>query len=80
MTVADDLESAANLESVHVKQTISEDSNHDESLNKPEPDPANRQDSIVDWDGADDDQNPQNWPKWQRMTQVSLAAGFLLKA
>lgn len=80
MAVADDLESAATLQSVHVKQSISQDSKHDGPLDKPELDQAIKQDSVVDWDGPDDGQNPQNWPKWKRMTQVALAAGFLLTA
>lgn len=70
---------AADLESAHEKQAMSEDGHHD-----PQPDQTAIQqqpnDNIVDWDGQDDPENPRNWPTWKRMTQVVFASDFLLTA
>ncbi|KAJ5225990.1 major facilitator superfamily domain-containing protein [Penicillium chermesinum] len=37
-------------------------------------------DTVVDWDGPDDPQDPRNWPTWKRITQVVLVTSFLFTA
>lgn len=67
---------AADLESAHEKQAISEDfSEPDQTVNE-----QATKNSVVDWDGPDDPQDPRNWSACKRMTQVVLASAFLLTA
>jgi hypothetical protein len=73
----------ANLQSLDEKRRISSDSQSDQPVpSKPNQAAVSHEtkDNIVDWDGPNDPQNPQNWPSWKRMTQVILASVFLLTA
>lgn len=73
---------AADLESAHEKQAISEDGHYDQQSSEPDQTAIEQvtKDNVVDWDGPDDPQNPRNWPAWKRMTQVVFATTFLLTA
>ena len=73
---------AADLESAHEKLAISGDGHYDQQSSEPDQTAIEQEtkDSVVDWDGPDDLQNPRNWPAWKRMTQVVLASAFLLTA
>ncbi len=73
---------AADLESAPEKPGILEDGNHDQQSSEPDQTAIEQEtkDTVVDWDGPDDPQNPRNWPAWKRMIQVVLASAFLLTA
>ncbi|KAL4911200.1 hypothetical protein BDW74DRAFT_164774 [Aspergillus multicolor] len=66
---------ATDLESAHEKPAGHQPSEPDQTATEQE-----TKANIVDWDGPEDPQNPQNWPAWKRMTQVVLASAFLLTA
>jgi hypothetical protein len=73
---------AADLESAYEKPTMSEETHDDQQLSEPGQSAIEKEtkDHVVDWEGRDDPQNPQNWPAWKRMTQVVFASAFLLTA
>lgn len=54
--------------------TIRPDSGREAALN-PDDAPKENDPNIVDWDGPDDPQNPQNWPasqKWMNIAVISI--------
>ena len=73
---------ASDCESAHEKPTASEDGHNDRQSSEPDQTAIAQEikDNVVDWDGPNDPQNPQNWPTWKRTMQVVLASAFLLAA
>ncbi|KAH6695340.1 polyamine transporter 3 [Plectosphaerella plurivora] len=44
----------------------------------PANEPDARDPNIVDWDGPDDPENPQNWPEKKKWTNIALISGLTL--
>ena len=72
----------ADSESAYEKPAISAETHDDQQSSEPDQTAIEQEtkDNVVDWEGPDDPQNPQNWPAWKRMTQVVFASAFLLTA
>lgn len=74
---------AIDLESSDERSVLSEagsEKSKSDKQTQPAVSEESKSDTVVDWDGPMDPQNPRNWPAWKRMTQVVLASLFLLTA
>jgi hypothetical protein len=72
----------ADLESAYDKPIISEHGVHKQQFSDSDRTAVQEEitGNVVDWDGPDDPEHPQNWPAWKRMTQIVFATTFLLTA